>query len=93
MISLGYLYLVVVLMFEIVLSVAIAHPGSRWRGHAADLRWHLRWAVPAMMLIICVGQRCAPCPDNSDDIERPEYLAYGAHLHLTEPNSFLRRRR
>ncbi|WP_441510643.1 autotransporter domain-containing protein [Bosea sp. TAF32] len=62
MISLGYLYLVVVLMFEIVLSVAIAHPGSRWRGHAADLRWHLRWAVPAMMLIICVGAAVRALP-------------------------------
>ena len=54
-ISLGYLYLVAVLMFEIALSVAIAHPGFRWAGHAADLRWHLRWALPAMMLIVCIG--------------------------------------
>ncbi|MGO4404520.1 neurotransmitter-gated ion-channel ligand-binding protein [Bosea sp. RAF48] len=62
MISLGYLYLVAVLMFEIALSVAIAHPGFRWRGHAAELRWHLRWAVPAMMLIICVGAAVRALP-------------------------------
>ncbi|POR50336.1 neurotransmitter-gated ion-channel ligand-binding protein [Bosea psychrotolerans] len=62
MISLGYLYLVAVLMFEIALSVAIAQPSSRWRGHAADLRWHLRWALPAMMLIICIGAAMRALP-------------------------------
>ncbi len=60
--SLGYLYLVIVLMFEIALSVAIAHPGFRWRDQAAGLRWHLRWAVPAMMLIICIGAAVRALP-------------------------------
>jgi len=58
----GCLYLIGVLMFEIALSVAIAHPSFRWRGHAADLRWHLRWAVLAMMLIICVGAAVRALP-------------------------------
>lgn len=61
-ISLGYLYLVAVLMFEIALSVAIAHPSFRWRDQAADLRWHLRWAVPAMMSIICIGAAVRALP-------------------------------
>lgn len=56
------LRLVTVLMFEIALSVAIAHPSFRWRDQAADLRWHLRWAVPAMMLIICIGAAVRALP-------------------------------
>ena len=62
MISLGYLYLVAVLMFEIALSVAIAHPHFRLRDQAADLRWHLRWAVPAIMLTICIGAAVRALP-------------------------------
>lgn len=62
MISLGYLYLVAVLMFEIVLSVAIANPLGRWSGEAAALRLHLRWALPAVMLIICLGAALRALP-------------------------------
>lgn len=62
MISLGYLYLVAVLMFEIMLSVAIAKPRGRWAGDAAALRLHLRWALPGMMLIICLGAALRALP-------------------------------
>lgn len=62
MISLGYLYLVAVLMFEIVLSVAAANPHWRWSGEAATLRLHLRWALPAIMLIICLGAALRALP-------------------------------
>lgn len=62
MISLGYLYLVAVLLFEIVLSVAVASPHFRWNGEAAALRLHLRWAMPAIMLIICLGAAIRALP-------------------------------
>ncbi|MFA6967644.1 neurotransmitter-gated ion-channel ligand-binding protein [Bosea sp. (in: a-proteobacteria)] len=62
MISLGYLYLIAVLMFEIMLSVAISKAHWRWSAHAADLRLHLRWALPAIMLIICVGAAIRALP-------------------------------
>lgn len=55
MISLGYLYLVAVLMFEIMLSVVVADPARRWHPEAVMLRRHLRWALPAIMVIICAG--------------------------------------
>ncbi|MDP3406938.1 neurotransmitter-gated ion-channel ligand-binding protein [Bosea sp. (in: a-proteobacteria)] len=62
MISLGYLYLVAVLMFEIILSVAVANPRGRWNGEAAALRLHLRWALPAIMLIVCLGAALRALP-------------------------------
>lgn len=62
MISLGYLYLVAVLLFEIVLSVAVANPHFRWNREAAVLRLHLRWALPAIMLIICLGAAIRALP-------------------------------
>lgn len=62
MISLGYLYLVAVLLFEIVLSVAVANPHFRWNREAAALRLHLRWAMPAIMLIICLGAAIRALP-------------------------------
>ncbi|CAN5337564.1 ligand-gated ion channel [soil metagenome] len=62
MTSLGYLYLVTVLMFEIMLSAAIAHPQWRWSGEAAALRLHMRWALPAMMAIICIGAAIRALP-------------------------------
>lgn len=62
MISLGYLYLVTVLMFEIMLSAAIAHPQWRCSGDAAALRLHMRWALPAIMTIICIGAAVRALP-------------------------------
>jgi hypothetical protein len=62
MISLGYLYLVSVLLFEVVLSVVVAQPGGRWREEAEALRGHLRWALPAMMLIVCLGAALRALP-------------------------------
>lgn len=61
-ISLGYLYLVAVLMFEIMLSVAIANPHWRGSGQAATLRLHLRWALPTIMLIVCLGAAIRALP-------------------------------
>lgn len=62
MISLGYLYLVTVLMFEIMLSAAIAHPQWRCSGDAAALRLHMRWALPSIMTIICIGAAVRALP-------------------------------
>ena len=62
MISLGYLYLVAVLMFEIALAVVIASPQGRWSSEAATLRSHLRWALPAIMLIVCLGAALRALP-------------------------------
>lgn len=55
MISLGYLYLVLVLMIEVGLTAACADPTRRFHAACLELRWQIRWALPVMMLIVCVG--------------------------------------
>lgn len=54
-ISLGYLYLVAVLMLEMALAKPIANPSSRHHVMAQELRRQAKWALPAIMIIICIG--------------------------------------
>lgn len=62
MISLGYLYLVVVLMLEIMLASPIANPASRLHGVAVEARRQIKWALPAIMVVICVGAAVRALP-------------------------------
>lgn len=55
MISLGYLYLVLVLMIEVGLTAACADPTARFHAGCVELRRQIKWALPAMMLIVCAG--------------------------------------
>ncbi|RDV01866.1 neurotransmitter-gated ion-channel ligand-binding protein [Undibacter mobilis] len=60
-ISLGYFYLIVVLLSDVVLSRLIAAE----RGHVAAwlaLQRHLRWALPAIMAIVCIGATMRALP-------------------------------
>lgn len=63
MISLGYLYLVLVLMLEIVLAVTSA----KWSGIAGDfarqLHVQIKWALPLWMVLICAGTAYRALPD------------------------------
>lgn len=61
-ISLGYLYLVAVLMLEIMLASACADPARRWHGACLELRRQVKWALPAIMLIVCVGAAVRALP-------------------------------
>nr|WP_284701078.1 neurotransmitter-gated ion-channel ligand-binding protein [Rhodoplanes tepidamans] len=55
MISLGYLYLVLVLMIEVGLTAACADPTRRFHAACLELRRQIRWGLPVMMLVVCVG--------------------------------------
>jgi hypothetical protein len=59
MVSLGYFYLVGILLLDTLLAPRSTGMPSP---HRAALRWHLRWAAPVLMAIICVGAvvRTAP---------------------------------
>lgn len=62
MISLGYLYLVVVLMLEIMLAAPIANTGSRLHGVALEARRQIKWALPVIMVVICIGAAVRALP-------------------------------
>jgi Neurotransmitter-gated ion-channel ligand binding domain len=62
MISLGYLYLVVVLMLEIMLASSIANPAARFHAVSVEARRQIKWALPAIMVIICVGAAVRALP-------------------------------
>ena len=52
-ISLAYLYLMLVLLADSLLSGPSQNAASRRHAFAAELRRQLRWAMPAIMLILC----------------------------------------
>lgn len=54
-ISLGYLYLVLVLMIEAILSVGRGNPQARCYVFCVEARRQVRWALPAIMTIVCLG--------------------------------------
>ncbi len=62
MISLGYLYLVAVLMLEMILDAACARPAATYYGPCMELRRQLKWALPAMMIVICIGAAARALP-------------------------------
>lgn len=62
MISLGYLYLVVVLMLEIMLASPIANTASRLHDIALEARRQIKWALPVMMVVICIGAAVRALP-------------------------------
>ncbi|MDJ1158951.1 neurotransmitter-gated ion-channel ligand-binding protein [Chelatococcus sp. SYSU_G07232] len=62
MISLGYLYLVAVLMLEVALSGRAADPQARFHVAARELKRQIRWALPAMMVVICIGAAVRAIP-------------------------------
>ena len=54
-ISLGYLYLILVLLCDSVLTVPCADPASRFHGLAVEIRRQVSWALPAIMTAISAG--------------------------------------
>ena len=52
-ISLAYLYLMLVLLADSLLGGPSENAASRYRGLAGELRRQLRWAMPAIMLVLC----------------------------------------
>jgi len=54
-ISLGYFYLVVVVLIDALLWKPRANPASRFHVLAAGLRAHSRWALPSIMVIVCLA--------------------------------------
>jgi hypothetical protein len=62
MISLGYLYLVVVLMLEIMLASPIENASSRFHGIALEARRQIKWALPVIMVAICIGAAVRALP-------------------------------
>ncbi len=61
-ISLGYLYLVSVLLLDVVLAACAARPGARYYVACVALQRQVRWALPAIMAIICVGAAVRAIP-------------------------------
>ncbi|MDO9413538.1 MAG: neurotransmitter-gated ion-channel ligand-binding protein [Pseudolabrys sp.] len=62
-ISLGYLYLILVLMLEVALSRgANSEKGGRLHDVCVALRRQVRWAVPAIMVLVCLGTAVRAIP-------------------------------
>jgi hypothetical protein len=61
-ISLGYVYLVFVLLLDVWLSAACADPTRRFHPTLTELRRHVRWALPAIMAIVCIGAAVRAIP-------------------------------
>jgi hypothetical protein len=61
-ISLGYLYLVVVLLFDVILGHACGDTRSRYHALFAELRRQVRWTLPAVMIIVCLGAAVRAIP-------------------------------
>ena len=61
-ISLGYMYLIVVLISDMVLEALASGPPSGGRAVVAEIRCQLRWALPAIMAAICVGAAVRAIP-------------------------------
>lgn len=62
MISLGYLYLVLVLMLDAVLTSRCSDTGSCHHGLYLAIRWHVNWVLPALMTLICIGAAVRAVP-------------------------------
>jgi hypothetical protein len=54
-ISLGYFYLVVVVLIDALLWKPRSDPASRFHVLACGLRSHSRWALPSIMVIVCLA--------------------------------------
>lgn len=54
-ISMGYVYLVTVLLFDSMLGVPCGRPGSRMHRPCLEIRRQMSWALPAVMTAICAG--------------------------------------
>lgn len=54
-ISLGYLYLVLVLLGDSLLSVSCDDPAARFHTAALEARRQMSWALPAIMAAVCAG--------------------------------------
>jgi hypothetical protein len=54
-ISLGYFYLVVVVLVDALLWKPRSDPDSRFHLLASGLRSHSRWALPSIMVIVCLA--------------------------------------
>ena len=54
-ISLGYLYLILVLLFDSILVVHCERPTSRFHRLAVEARRQLSWALPAIMTVVSAG--------------------------------------
>nr|WP_245258225.1 neurotransmitter-gated ion-channel ligand-binding protein [Rhodopseudomonas palustris] len=54
-ISLGYFYLVVVVLIDALLWKPCADPTARLHGLASGIRAHSRWALPSIMVILCLA--------------------------------------
>ncbi|ABD88051.1 hypothetical protein [Rhodopseudomonas palustris] len=54
-ISLGYLYLVLVVLIDGVVAGSCKDPASRFHVLACEVRGHTKWALPAIMTIVCAA--------------------------------------
>lgn len=54
-ISLGYVYLVAVLLFDSLLAVPCARAESRLNRPCLEIRRQMSWALPAIMTAVCAG--------------------------------------
>lgn len=54
-ISLGYVYLVAVLLFDSLLGVPCGRPQSLLHRPCAEIRRQMSWALPVIMTTICLG--------------------------------------
>jgi len=54
-ISLGYFYLVVVVLIDAMLWKPCANPASRFHMMATGIRSHAKWALPSIMVIVCLA--------------------------------------
>jgi hypothetical protein len=54
-ISLGYIYLVIVLLLDSVVSAACEKPDSALHRPCRAIRRHMTWSLPLIMVIVCAG--------------------------------------
>jgi hypothetical protein len=62
MISLGYVYLVLVLLVDSVLAPACENPGAPRHALHLRIRQQVRWLLPAMMFVVCAGAALRAIP-------------------------------
>lgn len=54
-ISLGYLYLILVLAIDSLLEARCRDPAARFHAASLEIRRHASWALPAIMTVVSVG--------------------------------------